>query len=296
VALVVSSPNKLPLAISQNFPSNVDAGSQVTAKVTVTPNYSGTVNVTCDATAMAGAICTVSPANTVPVTAGVSTSLTISLSVPNTAALNPTNSYTINLTVSDSSGQPSNTLVLPLNVIQDFSVNSATPGQTVTAGQTTGAYQLSIAPNPSGSSFPGAVTLSCPDGLPSGAQCKFTPNPITPASGGPDVVMTIATAGPTGSLTWPARHRSTFYALWLMLPGIVIAWGSAERKLRRGPRIACTLTVLALMALTLASCGGGTGSSGGGGPHPTTSITYTVTVQGLSGTISHSTSVILIVQ
>ncbi len=297
VALVVASPNKLPLAISQNFPSNVDAASQVTAKVTVTPNYSGAVNATCDASAMAGAICTVSPANPVTVTVNAATILTISLSIPNSAAPGPTNNYAINLTASDSSGEPSNTLPLSLNVIQDFSVNSATPGQTVTAGQTTGAYQLSIAPNPSGSSFPGAVTLSCPNGLPSGAQCKFTPNPIVPASGGPDVVMTISTAAPTGSLTWPARHRSTFYALWLMLPGIVIAWGSAERRQRRRSRIACTLTVLVLMALTLPACGGGTSTSGGGGTHPTNPITYSVTVQGVSGTLPpRSTSVILIVQ
>ena len=162
-----------------------------------------------------------------------------------------------------------------------------------------GAYQLTIAPNPTGSTFPGAVTLSCPSGLPSGAQCQFSPSaPVTPGTGPQSVVMTISTAA-SARMMWPAGHKSIFYALWLMLPGIVIAWGAAERSLRRGHRITCTLTLLVLIALTLASCGGGTSassSSGGGGIQPGAGVTYYVTVQGLSGTIQHNTSVILVVK
>jgi hypothetical protein len=189
-----------------------------------------------------------------------------------------------------------------LTVIQDFSVNSATSSQTVTAGQTSGAYQLTVAPNPPGSSFPGAVTLSCPSGLPTGAQCAFSPSgAISLASGSQSVVMNISTAAKTGSLSWPARGPSNFNALWLMLPGIVIAWGGSGRK-RRRLQIACIGTVLILMALTLVSCGGGAGSSGGGGTHAGSPLIYTVTVTGtstvtgISGTISHNTSVTLVVQ
>jgi hypothetical protein len=108
--------------------------------------------------------------------------------------------------------------------------------------------------------------------------------------------MNISTGAATGNLIWPARARWTFYALGLLLPGIVLAWGGAEPRLHRRQRIACTLTLVVLQALTLASCGGGTSASGGGG-HPGNPISYTVTVSGVSGTLpARSTSVILIVQ
>jgi hypothetical protein len=296
VALVVGGTSTFQLAISQAFPTTVDAGSQVTAKLILTPSYTGTINVTCDAGAFSGQ-CSVTPANPVTIKAGVSLTLTLTVNVPSSAAPNPSNVYNINLSVADSSGQPSQKFVAPLTVIQDFSVNSATPSQTATSGQTSGAYQLTIAPNPVGSTFPGAVTLSCSAGLPAGAHCLFSPSaPVTPGTVAQSVVMNISTAAATGNLTWPAGHRWSFYALWLILPGIVLAWGGAQARLLRRQRIACTLTVLVLIALTLASCGGGTGASGGGG-HPGIPISYTVTVSGLSGTLAaRSTSVILIVQ
>ena len=42
------------LAISQAFPAPADAGSQQTAKVSLMPSYSGSVNATCDASAFSG--------------------------------------------------------------------------------------------------------------------------------------------------------------------------------------------------------------------------------------------------
>jgi hypothetical protein len=221
--------------------------------------------------------------------------LTLTVNVPSSAAPNPSNVYNINLTVADSSGKPSQTSVIPLTVIQDFSVNSATPSQTLTSGQTSGAYQLTIAPNPVGSTFPGAVTLSCPAGLPAGAKCVFSPSaPITLGTTSQSVVMNISTAA-TSTLTWPARHRGIYYAVWFMLPGIVLAWGGTKPNFRRRHRLACAITVLVLITSTLMSCGGGTSASGGGG-HQGTPITYTVNVSGVSGAISHSTPVTLIVQ
>lgn len=294
VTLVVSGANGLQLSVSQAFPSNADAGSQNTAKVTLTSSYNANISTSCDARTVPGGQCTVTPANA-SITANVPTTLTVSLNIGNNAGPSPSNSYKVYLTVTDSSGA-SQSKELPLTVIQDFSVSSATLSQTVTAGQTSGAYQLTVAPNPQGSSFPGAVTLSCdPKSLPSGAKCNFTPNPIAPASGGPGEVMTISTAT-TAGVTWPVRRQSSFYALWLMLPGIVIAWGGHGRK-RRRVQIACIIVLLTLMALTLVSCGGGSGSGGGGGGiQPGSPLIYTVTVTGTSGTISHSTSVTLVVQ
>ena len=283
------------LAVAQQFPASVDAGSAPNAKVTITPAYSGSVTASCDAGTLSGQ-CSITPGNPIAITAGVPVTITVTLNVPNSAAPNASNTYTVNLTVADASRQLSQTQQLSLTVIQDFSVNSATPGQSVTAGQITGAYQLAVAPNPSGSSFPGAVTLSCdPKSLPAGAKCNFTPNPVIPANGGPGVVMTISTAA-THSMTWPYGRPRTFYAMWLMLPGFVIVWGRSHSRLRRKQRIACTLTGLILTALTLASCGGGTASSGGAGTQPGSPIIYSVTIEGVSGNISHTAAVNLTVQ
>jgi hypothetical protein len=195
------------------------------------------------------------------------------------------------VSVADSSGQPSHSLVLPLTVVQDFSVNSSTSSQSINAGQTTGPYQLAVLPNPVGSAFNNAVTLSCPSGLPSGAACSFTPNPLP--AGSNDVVMAISTAV-DGRAKETSRTGLLLYALWLMMPGIVL-FGNRESGLhaKHSPLLA-GLGLVVLIALTLTSCGGGSnGGGGGGGGHQTK--TYTVTVMGTGGGLSHSTTVALLV-
>jgi hypothetical protein len=283
--------NDFQLAIVQAFPSTADAGSQATARVSVTPNYSGTVNATCDASALSGQ-CSVTPANPSHISAGTAATLTLTLNIPNSAAPQASNSYNINLTVTDTSGEPSHSLALPLTVVQDFSLNSSTSSQSINAGQTTGPYQLTVLPNPVGSSFNNAVTLSCPSGLPSGATCSFTPNPLSPGSN--DVVMAISTAAASRAREASGRAGLWLYALWLMLPGMALMCDRKPRLRRKHSPLLAGLGLVLLIALTLTSCGGGSnGGGGGGGGHQTT--TYTVTVMGTSGTLSHSTTVTLLV-
>ncbi|HEX8813496.1 MAG TPA: hypothetical protein VF742_16030, partial [Terracidiphilus sp.] len=297
VSLIVASSvvsNDFQLAVSQAFPANVDAGSAQTAKVSVTPNYGGSVNASCDTSDLPGAQCTVTPTSPAAISANTPLTLTVSLNVPNTAAPAP---YNINLKVADSSGQPSHTLELPLTVMPDFSVSSATPSQTVTAGQTTGPYQLTVAPNPPGFSFPGAVTLSCSSGLPAGAQCLFSPStPQTPQNSSVNIVMTISTAAPAARLQWPVRRSATLDALWLLLPGIVVSCSAAFRAPRRRQRRVVALIALLLLILSLLSCGGVSSGGNGTGSSGNTPITYVVTVTGTSGSLTHSTAVTLVVQ
>ena len=280
VSLVVANNvggNDFQLAVTQAFPANVAAGSPQTAKVSATPNYSGTVNVTCDDSALSGAQCSVTPANPVAISANVAATLTVMLNVPNSAAVG---AYNINLTVADSSGQPSHTLQLPLNVIPDFSVGSATPSQTVTAGQTTGPYALSV--QPVGSSFTGAVTLACTAGLPAQAQCIFNPSTaVTPGNSAVDVVMSISTKASKASSKAPVQHLPMPYALWLMLPGIVIGAGtSGTRSAKRKLALVIMVAALMLIMLSLVSCAGV--SNSGGTTLPPNPVTYRVTVTGTS--------------
>lgn len=258
VSLIVTNPivsaGDFQLAVVQAFPNGVAAGSQVQAKVSVTSNYAGSVNASCDASAISGQ-CVVTPTKPVTISASVPVTLAVTVNIPNTMAAA---TYNINVTVADSSGMPSHTQQLPLTVIQDFSVTSATPSQTLGVGQaTSGPYQLTVAPNPTGSSFAGAVTLSCSSGLPAAAHCIFAPAaPVTLGSSSAAVVMSISTAADK-MVVWPlSTHTPVLYALSLLLPGIVIGWTAVGAG---SPKCKATLlgvTMLLLPTLSLLSCGG----------------------------------------
>jgi hypothetical protein len=248
-------------AVSQPFPSDLAAGSLATAEVVVTPTYAGSIKAHCDPSAIPGAQCSVTPSNPVAITANSVLTLSVSVNVPKSTA---PGAYSVSLAVTDSSGQPSHSIQLPLTVVEDFSVISATPSQTVKAGQMTGPYQLTIAPNPSGASFNESVTLTC-SGLPAGAHCLFNPaSVVMPGSSGAAVVMNISTASAS------ALHSSAVPVRWLcallLLPGIISIGRLGRRSQNRRvlPQLTATTFVLAL-AFSLLSCGGASSSGTGGG-------------------------------
>jgi len=296
-SLIVTS--SFQLAIRQPLSSNADAGTQPTAKVSLTPNYSGTVTVSCNASALAGQ-CSVTPGNPVQITAGVATALSLTVAIPNSAAPQPLNSYNVNLTVTDSSGQPSIPLTLPLTVIQDFTVSSLTPStQSITPGQSAN-YNFSVLPV--GAAFNGPVTFSCA-GAPE-PSCTFVPSSVMPGANSAAVVMTVATTASSASLS-PLDLRGTtiFYAVWLALSGICLGGWRVRNGWKLG--LCSSLLALFLLGLLLTSCGGGGsngGSAGGGGggggggqQQGTQPGTYTVIVTGSSGTLAHNSTVTLIV-
>jgi hypothetical protein len=257
--------------------------------------YTGTVNATCNASTLSGAICTLSPVSPISVGTGAVVPVTATIDVPNNAA---PGTYTITISTQDSTGTPSHNLTPPIALIvsQDFSLTSATPSQTVTAGQTTGAYQLTVAPYPLGSSFPGAVTLSC-SLLPPGAQCLFSPStPVTPGSGAQNVVMTISTVAASSRMRIPGNGHRIFYAFSLMLPGLVMAWGTLRRH-QSHSRSWVGFAILFSLAICLTSCGSGINSAVANSTTADTGAgNYAVTVTGTSGSISNAISVGLVVE
>jgi hypothetical protein len=279
---------------STGFPTAVDAGSQTTATVGVTSNYTGSVNATCDASSLSGQCSITTPAS---ISAGTPATLRVTLNVPNTAAPQPSNSYTVNVIVTDASGQPSHTLTPPLTliVIQDFAIGTVTPpSQTVSSGQSAG-YNLSVIPV--GTVFAGTVTLSCSI-APALSGCSFTPATVTPGSSAAAVVMNVtASAASISNVASPWR-RVVLYAMWLALPGLVLM-GSWSRRRGRFPLLT-SLCALFLLGLLLASCGGGGSDGGGGGSsgqQGSQAGTYTITVTGTSGNLTHqAASVTLTVQ
>jgi hypothetical protein len=245
-------------------------GGQVTANFKLTSNYSygGKINATCDASALAGAMCVLSPANPITVASGGTSILTATINIPNNAV---PGTFGIKINTQDTTGVPSHSASVILTLAQDFLLTSSTPSQTVTAGQTTGPYSLTVLPV--GSSFTGAVTLACASGLPAQAQCIFSPStPVTPGNSAVDVVMSISTQASKARrvAVWPSgpgsRLYATFYAPWLLLSGLMLVSRQRSRSWRRKFRQALITALSLSFLMVLLSCAGV--SSGGSTPPP----------------------------
>ncbi len=265
--------------------------AQVPAALTFTStnSYSGQVNATCNASALPAAQCTLSPANPITINTGASVPVTATINVPNSAA---SGTYNIVIKSKDITGTPSSTLTIALTVYQDFTLSSLTPAtQTITPGESA-SYNFSVLPV--GSSFTNAVTLSCSSTPVIAALCSFTPSSVTPGSSSAAVVMTVATTSSSASL-FPSGSNGAvfFYALTLALPGLALLATRAQGRKCARRRLSAFLLALLLLTLPLPSCGaagsngGGGGGGGGGQQQGTQPGTYTITVTGTSGTLSH---------
>jgi hypothetical protein len=275
---LINGPLTLSSAPSGQIPANLTFSS--------TNFYSGQVNATCDATALPGAICTLSPANPITIGAASSVPVTATINVPNDA---PPGAYNININSQDVAGEPTAAWAITLTVTQDFTLGSLTPTtQTITAGGSA-SYNFSVLPV--GSSFTNAVNLSC-SGAPTISLCTFTPDPVTPGSGSAAVVLAIST---TKSSASPSPR---LLALWLVIPALALL--GTRRRRGKYARLTLPASVLGLFlfALLLPSCGGGGsngGSSAGGQQQGTKPGTYTITVTGTSGTLSHQAPTVTLV-
>jgi uncharacterized membrane protein len=289
----VTQENSFQLAVTQTF-SSAAPGSQQSAKISLTPNYSGSVNATCGTTTLSGAQCILSPPNPIAVS-GSAVTVTALINIPNNAL---PGAYSINVNVQDASGTPSHSLTLPLTVVQDYSIGDfSSTSQTVSVGQSI-TYNLAVLPV--GAAYNNAVTLSCIITPLFAGACTFSPNPAGPLSNATSaaVVMTVTTQTTNGRLLRPgAKSNSWLYAVWLALPAVVV-WGARSR--RRCNPAALVGFALAVLFL-LPSCGGGSnGSSGptGNAQGGTLPGTYTINVAGSPASISQpgGSSVTLIVQ
>jgi hypothetical protein len=176
----------------------------------------------------------------------------------------------------------------------DFSLGSA-PSVTVSPGQTA-TYNLSATGT---DGFSGSMNLSCGRG-PTGTNCKASPSSLTlGVDGSAQYSVTVTTtpnsAASVDSTASGMRARGEVLTGLLCLPlfGIVLSR-------RRGKKLHGIMAVVLLSccAVVLGSCGGGGGGSGGGGGgnSGTPPGTYTLTVTGQVGSVSHTTIVTLVVQ
>ncbi|MBO0910780.1 MAG: SBBP repeat-containing protein [Acidobacteria bacterium] len=175
---------------------------------------------------------------------------------------------------------------VPLN---DYAVAAALAPPSVSSTIPSGGQvNFAITVTPTGAGFSQSVSLACGSGLPSGATCTFTNNPIPNMSGGPQSrALAIAT---TARVTTTAGflRRGFAYGIWLPVLGIGIMGAGVSRRRRL---LLGIFFALALIGTALAWVGCSYSRSNTTTTSGTPAGTYTVVVNANSGTAVRSTSV-----
>ncbi len=158
---------------------------------------------------------------------------------------------------------------------------------TVPPGQSA-SITLKITPQ---GSFDSPISFAC-EGLPAFASCSFNPATVTPNASTVTSTLTIATQSHTASLTTPlGRRLGSLYAVWLVLPAMILGTGMARPKRRKLVHHFLMFLLVGGCLLQIA-CGTGNNNIRGGTP----AGNYVVTVTGAAGSNQHTATMTLTVQ
>jgi len=224
-------------------------------------------------------------------TTTLSSAATITVSVTPTAPTTPfAATTTIGITgVLNVAGTTLQSTLGTQGQVNDFVVSASPNSQTVTAGNQA-TYTITVTPT---GVIPESVSLGSCTGLPAGAACAFSGNPIPNLNNlAQSRTLNITT---TPRVTTPAgllRDRSIFYAFWLPVSGLAFVGVGVSRK----RRWMLGVFIAAILAFTIFQSACSSYSSNPATTTGTPAGTYTVTLNATSGSASRSTSVTLIVQ
>ena len=240
--------------------------------------YASPVNLGCGNGAPA--TCNAAPTSVIPTTGGVAFTVTVSSEA--------VHSFAFNITAQGTDPKPiSHAAAVVFHSTFDFAITNTSPPQIVNTGLPA-TYNLDVAPDGSGNTFPGSVSLSC-TGLPDHAGCSFSPAQVSAGAGDTPVTLTINTGG--AAMARRSWKQTLLPALWLPLPALLL-FGRRRRLRLSKPHLWMVLALTFAAGLTV-SCGGG-GDNSGGSPQPGSTpgiydITVTAKVNTGGGVISHST-------
>jgi hypothetical protein len=194
----------------------------------------------------------------------------------------------------------------------DFTLSASPSSQTVTQG---GATNYNVTINPTGG-FTGQVTLGV-SGLPIGANGSFTPNPtttsatllVTTSTSTPAGTYTLTITGASGTLT----HTTTATLVVNGPPDFTLGASPSSQMVTQGGATNYSVVISPTGGftgqVTLGVSGLPIGANGSFIPNPTTTSatlsvttststlagTYTLTITGVSGALTHTTTVALVV-
>jgi beta-propeller repeat-containing protein/uncharacterized protein DUF11 len=177
----------------------------------------------------------------------------------------------------------------PSSVVNDFTLTAAPASVTVPAGLPA-TYTATLTPT---GSIPDSVSLSCSAGLPTGATCTATTNPIPNLiTGTQQTTMVINTTTRVTTITKLFHPGGPIYATLLPVVGLAFLGAGFGRKKNR-KRLGLMLGMVFAFAMFLPGCGSTSSITTTTG---TPAGTYAITVSATSGTAVRTTTVTLVVQ
>jgi hypothetical protein len=164
-----------------------------------------------------------------------------------------------------------------------FTITPSSSLRSLPAGQPA-IYDLDVVP--SGGPFPSIVALAFSDNCPPLSTCTLSPTQVSKGSSGKtQITFTITTTAPV--IADRRLFGRSIYALWLLLPGLIVSCGGLRHSRTQRTRIVlfCVLAIILPGLWLEIACGSGLqgNGSGGNGQAGTPPGSYTMTV---SATVS----------
>jgi N-acetylneuraminic acid mutarotase len=177
-------------------------------------------------------------------------------------------------------------------MVDDFSINAGPPTTATISPGGSATYTFTCSPVAPATSFPAAITLSASGG-PAGATYSFSTATISGGAGSTSVNLTVMAPGNSAAFVSAHRQHGAYLAAQLSLAFLLLPLAGNLRKYR--PQLKRLAAPRLLMLLGLAACAGLAGCGGGSAPTSTQPGTYTITVIGAAGPLTHSIHVTLTV-